>query len=139
MHRARGPGAELLRAAIRHRAEPAAAGASTAAAGGTGPILSRVPEDAKPRTAPVPIQARPVALRVPTEAGILGRELKQNGSVGVPKIDRPAGGDLSARMTLVGRRGQTADSCTVQINGKLSVQSKADGPSGIASRIRAAR
>ena len=87
------------------------------------------PDDAaKPRTSAPPVQARPVSLRVPTEDGLLGRELKQNGSTGSLKIDREAGrSDLRARMTLVGRRNQAVDACTIQLDGKLTPQNRAEG------------
>jgi hypothetical protein len=92
------------------------------------PPAPEAPGDAaRPRSAP-PVQARPISLRVPTEDGIIGRELKQNGVSGSLKIERETGKpDLMARMTLVGRRGQTADSCSVQLDGKLASQGRNEG------------
>lgn len=84
-------------------------------------------EAPKPRAPAAPVQARPVSLRVPTEDGIIGRELKQNGSSGSLKIERAGGSDLRARMTLIGRRGQSVESCSVQLEGKLASEGRVEG------------
>ena len=104
------------------RPEPAPAPAAPAApADGT-------PGEAKPRATPAPVQARPVSLRVPNEDALVGKELKQNGNTGSLKIEREVGGaGLRARMTLIGRRSQSVDSCSVQLDGKLVSQGRAEG------------
>ncbi|HMO28188.1 hypothetical protein [Enterovirga sp.] len=85
-------------------------------------------EAPKPRAPAAPVQARVVSLRVPTEDGVIGRELKQNGSSGSLKIERVGGGsDLRARMTLIGRRGQSVESCSVQLEGKLASEGRTEG------------
>lgn len=81
------------------------------------------PADAAPaentvRHTPAPIQARPVALRIPIEDPIIGRELKQNGSAGSLRIERTGRSDLRARLTLVGRKSaQSVETCTIALGG----------------------
>lgn len=89
-------------------------------------------EEPQRRAAPPPVQARPVSLRVPTEDGVIGRELKQNGSNGSIRIERTGGSDLRARLTLVGRRSaQSVETCSVALGGPqgapLTSQGRPDG------------
>ena len=92
------------------------------------PAAPEAPAAEAPKPRAAPIQARPVSLRVPTEDGIVGRELKQNGTAGSLKIERITGGpDLRARMTLIGRKGQSPESCSVQLEGKLASEGRVEG------------
>ncbi len=75
--------------------------------------------------------ARPVAMRPPTEEGILGRELKLNGIGGSLRIDR-AGQGLRAQATLAGAKiSQPTESCSVKLTGgealPLSSLGRVDG------------
>ena len=84
------------------------------------------------RSAPPPVQARPVALRVPTEDAIIGRELKQNGSAGSMRIERTGRSDLRARLTFAGRRSaQSVETCSIAIGGSegalMTQQGRPDG------------
>ena len=95
-----------------------------------------MPFDDAPRRAapaPAPAVARPVAVRVPTEDAVLGRDLKQNGSNGSLKIERTARGDLRLRLSLVGRRSaQSAETCTVPLTGPEGAALVSQGrPEGI--------
>ena len=96
--------------------------------GPAGPALEGAPERAAP-AAPPPL--KPIVLKAPTEEGVLGRELKLNGSTGSMRIDR-AGPDLKARMTLAGTKAsQPTQACTVQVGegepAPLSSQGRPDG------------
>lgn len=107
------------------RPEPAPAPAAPAA-----PSPDGAPGDgAKPRASSAPpVQARPVSLRVPNEDAIVGKELKQNGNTGSLKIEREANrSDLRARMSLIGRKTQSVDSCSVELDGKLVSQGRVEG------------
>lgn len=94
-------------------------------------------EEPKRPAAPLP-QARPTALRVPTEDSVVGRELKQNGSSGSLRIERTARSDLRARITLVGRRSATSvETCSVTLGGSEGVALTSQGrPDGL-SRYQA--
>lgn len=82
------------------------------------PAPDAPPAEEPKRAAPPPVQARPVALRVPTEDGILGRDLKLNGAGGSLRIDRTARSDLRARLTIGGRRSaQSVETCSVTLGG----------------------
>lgn len=95
-------------------------------------------EDEPKRPVAPSAQARPTALRVPTEDGVVGRELKQNGSSGSLRIERTARSDLRARITLVGRRSATSvETCSVTIGGSEGVTLTSQGrPDGL-SRYQA--
>ena len=89
-----------------------------------------VPEGPAQPSGPVP--ARPVAVRPPSEDGVIGRELKLNGTAGGLRLDRGAQGALRAQITLVGSKvSQPTESCSVRLGGGQSVPvaslGKADG------------
>lgn len=78
-----------------------------------------------------PPPPRPVVLKVPTEEGVLGRELKLNGSAGSLKLER-ARTDLTARLTLAGTKiSQPTEACTVKLGDgeaiPLASQGRAEG------------
>jgi len=92
------------------------------------PAAPEAPADA-PKARPVapgPVQARPVSLRVPPEDAVFGKDLKQNGVAGSLRIDR-AGGAVKARLSLIGRRPQAVDSCTIPLEGNLVSEGRVEG------------
>jgi hypothetical protein len=80
-----------------------------------------------------PLPARPVAVRPPGEDGILGRDLKLNGTSGAMRIDR-AGQGLRAQVTLSGAKiSQPTESCSVRLGGGEPVPLTSHGrPEGLA-------
>jgi hypothetical protein len=75
-------------------------------------------EDPGARRATSPVQARPVAVRAPSEDSVVGRELKQNGSSGSMRIERAGNGDYRIRMTLLGRKAaDSPETCSVTLGG----------------------
>ena len=90
------------------------------------------PNGEERRPSAPPVMARPVSMRVPTEDGVLGRDLKQNGVNGSLRVERLSGSDLRAKITAIGRRSaQSVETCTVQIGGPqgavLVSQGRPDG------------
>lgn len=74
------------------------------------------PEGPAAPRASAPVQARPVAVRAPSEESVLGRELKQNGSSGSMRIERTGTGDYRIRMTLLGRKAaDSPETCSVTL------------------------
>ena len=72
---------------------------------------SGVPEGPAQSSGPAP--ARPVAMRPPSEEGVLGRDLKLNGAAGSLRIERAGQGSLRAQVTLAGAKiSQPTESCT---------------------------
>ncbi len=113
-------------------ARPAPPPASYAPAPASPAGLPADGEEAPRRERAPPVQARPVSLRVPTEDGVIGRDLKQNGSAGSIRIERTTRSDLRARMTLVGRRSaQSLETCSIVVGGPdgatLVSQGRPDG------------
>lgn len=81
------------------------------------------PEEPQRRPAPPPVQARPTSMRVPTEDGLIGREIKQNGAAGSLRLERTGSSDLRARLTVVGRRSAApTQSCSVSFGGAQGVR-----------------
>ena len=67
------------------------------------------PTDEPKRTAPPPVQARPVAVRAPSEESVNGRL----------RIERTARNDLRLKLTLVGRRAAgSVETCSVAFGGE---------------------
>lgn len=94
------------------------------------PAGEALPGDER-RSAP-PAQARPVALRIPNDDSVIGRELKQNGSTGSMRIERTGRSDLRARLTFAGRRSaQSVETCSITMGGTegavLVQQGRPDG------------
>lgn len=82
-----------------------------------------------PYVAPAP---KPVVLKVPTEEGVVGRDLKLNGAGGNMRIERSSRGDYTARLTLAGAKvAQATEACTATVGGEtglpLTAQGKPDG------------
>jgi hypothetical protein len=71
-------------------------------------------------------------VRPPSDEGVIGRDLKLNGTTGVLRIDRAQGG-LRAQITLGGTKvSQPAESCSVKLGGSESVAlSSAGKPDGL--------
>jgi hypothetical protein len=90
---------------------------------------SGVPEGPAQSSGPAP--ARPVAVRAPSEEGVLGRDLKLNGAAGSLRIERTGQGTLQAQVTLAGAKiSQPTESCTARLGGgqtALTSLGKADG------------
>jgi len=87
---------------------------------------------AMPSAPYVPPAPRPVVLKAPTEDGVVGRELKLNGAGGSLRIERSAGGEYTARLTLAGAKvAQPTEACTATLGGEeglpLTPQGKPDG------------
>lgn len=78
-----------------------------------------------------PAPARPVAMKPPSEEGVVGRDLKLNGTSGLLRIDRAGQGTLRAQVTLAGARvSQPTESCSVKLAAEpipLTSSGKADG------------
>jgi hypothetical protein len=75
-------------------------------------------EDPSARRSSAPVQARPVAIKAPSEESVLGRELKQNGSTGSMRIERSGAADYRIRMTLLGRKAaDSPETCSVTLGG----------------------
>ncbi|MDB5589711.1 MAG: hypothetical protein JWR86_236 [Enterovirga sp.] len=91
------------------------------------------PAEGPPRYVPPPVQARPVALRVPVEDAVIGRELKKNGSGGSLRIERTGRSDLRARLTLAGRKSAASvESCTITLGDASGVALTPEGrPDGL--------
>lgn len=96
-------------------------------------------EPAPRRAAPAPSPARPVAIKAPNEETVLGRDLKQNGTNGSLRLDRPARSDLRLRLTVVGRRAAgSVDMCSVALGGAEGLPLVAQGRPEGAPRYQAA-
>ena len=84
-------------------------------------------------TGPVaPPPPKPIVLKPPSEDGVLGRELKLNGSGGSLRIERTGRADLRAQITLSGSKiSDPTESCTVPLSDgqpvTLASQGRADG------------
>lgn len=78
---------------------------------------------AAPSAAPyVPAPPKPVVLKVPTEEGVVGRDLKLNGAGGNLRIERSARGDYTARLTLAGAKvAQPTEACTAAVGGEAGL------------------
>jgi hypothetical protein len=79
-----------------------------------------------------PAPAKPVAVKPPSEDGVLGRDLKLNGTSGALRIDRMGQGALRAQVTLAGIKvSQPTESCSVKLGSgepiPLSSLGKAEG------------
>jgi hypothetical protein len=91
---------------------------------------SGVPEGPAQPSGPAP--ARPIAVRAPSEEGVLGRDLKLNGTAGALRLDRTGQGALQAQVALAGTKiSQPTESCTARLGGggpiPLTSLGKADG------------
>jgi hypothetical protein len=79
-----------------------------------------------------PPPPKPVVLKPPTEDGVLGRELKLNGTGGSLRLERIGRSDLRAQITLAGSKiSDPTESCSVPLGGgqplTLSSQGRVDG------------
>lgn len=85
-----------------------------------------------PKAPPVPRQ--PVVLKAPGEDNVNGQELKLNGLAGSLKLERAAGGGMTAIVSLPGTRiSQATESCSVKLNNGAPVALTASGkPEGVA-------
>lgn len=92
------------------------------------PNPDSLPPDEVRRAPAAPVQARPVAIKAPSEDSVIGRELKQNGTNGTLRIERAGPGDLRLRVTVAGRRApQSVQTCTVPLGGPAGLQLVAAG------------
>lgn len=73
--------------------------------------------DVAPRIPVAPVQAKPVAVRAPSEESVIGRDLKHNGATGSMRIER-TGGDYRVRLTMLGRKSaESPETCSIQLGG----------------------
>lgn len=82
------------------------------------PPPSGDPTEGIVRSAPVaPAPPRPTAVKAPNDADVLGRDLMRNGSAGLLRLERGAGG-FTARVTLAGSKiSNPVEACSVPLNG----------------------
>ena len=79
-----------------------------------------------------PAPARPVAVRAPSEDGVIGRDLKLNGISGALRIERGQGA-LRAQVTLAGAKiSQPTESCSVKLSSEPVTLSSLGRPDGLA-------
>lgn len=99
-------------------AVPGGRGAPYPAPPGPGaPAPSGDPAEGIVRNAPAPpAPPRPTPVKAPNDADVLGRDLLQNGSAGVLKLERGAAG-FTARVTLAGSKvSNPVEACSVPLN-----------------------